>query len=224
MSDEMVIYDNENQATDLVANPDVMSGLSYIDPANMPDLDAAEVGMDISPRYMEFKDVGEHVRGFYVGMSSITSKKNNETKIVPAAIFQNKDGFYLNSGASLVDQLRKVPVGTAVQITYKGTEKTSKGNDVKTYDIRTLNVKPGQRQAPGATQQHPAHAEAHPKPSAPMFSTINQLFAAIKDEFKIEPEAAKVELNNAGFTTFTPGRSAAMYNVFLKSQPDEIPF
>jgi len=225
MSDEMVVYDNENNVTDLVASPDVMAGLSYIDPANMPDLDAAEVGMDISPRYMEFKDVGEHVRGFYVGMSSITSKKNNETKIVPAAIFQNKDGFYLNSGDSLVDKLRKVPVGTAVQITYKGTEKTSKGNDVKTYDIRMLNVKPGQRPALQSVQQQPAQAHVQDNPiSAPMFNTPDALFTQVEADFGYSINDAKMMLKSAGFTGFTPSNSAKMYRVFLELKGDEIPF
>ena len=43
-------------------------------------------------------------------------------------------------GANLLKQLDLIPVGTAIQITYKGEQKTNSGNKVKTYDVHLLNV------------------------------------------------------------------------------------
>jgi hypothetical protein len=224
MSDEMVIFDNEGQETDLIAGHDVMNGLNFVDPVNMPDLDAAEVGIDISPKYMTFSTVGESLRGFYIGCSTINKREKGEMKSVKVAVIQNKTGFFLNGGASMVDKLSKIPVGTAIQIAYNGEEKTSSGHDVKTYDIRLLNVNTSQRPALQSVQQQPTKVQPQDKTGAPMFNTPAELFAKIEKDFIICAEDIKARLKQEGFTSFTPSRSAAMYNVFLKSQPDEIPF
>lgn len=222
MNDQtMDITTVDGEDTDLVIAHDPTEGLTIVDPAAMPDLDAADEGMDVAPRYMEFKAVGERIRGFYVGKSSITSKKNNETKIVPSVVIQNKDGFFLNSGASLVDQLGKIKPGTPVQITYRGTEKTSRGNDVKKYEVKLLNLKGA---VPVATFEKPAQVQPQDKPGAPMFKTPDALFTQIEADFNISINDAKMMLKSAGYTGFTPSNSAKMYRVFLELKGDEIPF
>lgn len=221
MNDQtMDITTVDGEETDLVIAHDPAEGLTIVDPEAMPDLDAADEGMDVAPRYMEFKAVGERIRGFYVGKSTITSKKNNETKIVPSVVIQNKDGFFLNSGASLVDQLGKIKPGTPVQITYRGTEKTSRGNDVKKYEVKLLNLK---GVVPVATFEKPAQVQPQDNPGEPMFKTYEELLAKAGSELKLEAQEVKAILTRVGFTGFRPSKSAEMWRV-LNISSEEIPF
>ena len=136
---ENAIVTSDNQPTDLVAR-DNGEHLAFVNPADMPDLDGAETGMMLEKKYMEFKEAGQTVRAIYNGMQTITSKKNDEEKQVPAIVFQNKEGVFLNSGASLVDQFASIPPGTPVEIKFTGKEKTKSGNYVNKFEVRLLNV------------------------------------------------------------------------------------
>lgn len=139
MNNENAIITNDNQPTDLVVR-DNGEHLAFVNPADMPDLDRAETGMMLEKKYYEFKDAGQTVRAIYNGMQTITSKKNDEEKQVPAIVFQNKEGVFLNSGASLVDQFASIPPGTPVEIKFTGKEKTKSGNYVNKFEVRLLNV------------------------------------------------------------------------------------
>lgn len=140
MSMETGIVTSDNQPTDLIAR-DNGEHLAFVNPADLPDLDAAETGMMLEKKYYEFKEAGQLVRAVYNGMQTITSKQNNEEKQIPAIVFQNKEGVFLNSGASLVDQFASIPPGTPVEIKYMGKEKTKSGNQVNKFEVRLLNVK-----------------------------------------------------------------------------------
>lgn len=133
------IVTQSNQPTDLIER-DNGEHLAFVNPADMPDLEAAETGMMLEKKYYEFKEAGQTVRAIYNGMQTITSKKNDEEKQVPAIVFQNKDGVFLNSGASLVDQFSSIPSGTPVEIKFTGKEKTKSGNYVNKFEVRLLNV------------------------------------------------------------------------------------
>lgn len=139
---EETIVTQDGEVTELTKPEDFGRGMAFLNPADMPDLDAAEVGINIQPQYFEFINTGDSLRGVFNGISTITTKdrKTGEYKQIPAVVLQNKEGVKLNAGASLVSQFEKLMPGTAVQVTYKGKEKTKSGNEVKTYDVRLLNV------------------------------------------------------------------------------------
>lgn len=141
MTDEILTQDGET--TELSKPDDFGKGMAFLNPSEMPDLDAAEVGFNIQPEYHEFINAGDTLRAVFNGISHIMTKDQahpGQYKQIPAVVLQNKDGVKLNAGASLVSQFERLMPGTAVQITYKGTEKTKSGNNVKTYEIRLLNV------------------------------------------------------------------------------------
>lgn len=110
----------------------------------LPDLDKMAVSEQaISMQYLAFdKDV--KVRANYAGMTKIKSKKNlqpgEDFRELDAVVLQTKTGLFLNSGASLVEQLRAIPAGTPIQVTFIGTEKTSSGNNVNKFDVRLLSL------------------------------------------------------------------------------------
>lgn len=159
---ENQIVTADNQPTDLIAR-DNGEHLAFVNPADLPDLDSAETGMMLEKKYYEFKDAGQVVRAVYNGMQTITSKKNDEEKQVPAIVFQNKEGVFLNSGASLVDQFASIPPGTPVEIKYMGKEKTKSGNQVNKFEVRLLNVKVN---STIVTQTPKAEAKPEFKPAA----------------------------------------------------------
>lgn len=142
---QTAIVTNKGESTELVDMSD-NRGLVFVHPDDMPDLNKAEVGMNIEKKYYEFRQIGDVVRAVYNGMDYITTNKkdaagNKIVKRIPSVVFQTKDGVFLNSGASLVEQFKNIPPGTAIQITYKGEVRTSGGNDVKKYDVNILNIK-----------------------------------------------------------------------------------
>jgi len=127
-----------DQPADLVETQ--MHGMAFVMPGDFPDLDNAEIGMSIDKKYYEFTMKGQKVRAVFNGMDFITSTKNGERKQIPAIVFQTKEGVFLNSGASLVEQFKTIPAGTPVLIEYLGDAKTNSNNNVKKFDVRLLNV------------------------------------------------------------------------------------
>jgi hypothetical protein len=167
-------------------------GLSFLNPSDMPDLDQAEVGFNIQPESMEFKNPGETLRAVFNGFTDLKTKdKANKGGYIfkRAAVLQTKTGVKINMGANLLKQLDLIPVGTAVQITYKGTERTNNGTDVKVYDVHLLNI-PRANVAPVTPK--PA---APPPPSEPLTEdriwTIAQKNVLLENGFADNDFAAK---------------------------------
>lgn len=104
-----------------------------VDPRAFPDLDNAKVGIAVDPKYKEFKE-GESLRCIFCGFTPI---KNGE---LIAAVMQAKDGFYLNSGVSLVEQLKNLPPGTAVQVVSKGEKNLGGGKRVNLFQVNILDL------------------------------------------------------------------------------------
>lgn len=109
----------------------------------LPDLDAMKVGENIAMQYLQFEK-GVSIRAIFAGMTTITSNKNlkdgEASRVLPSVVLQTKDGLFLNSGTSLVNQLRNVPAGTPIQVTFTGKEQTSGGNNVNKFEVRLLKV------------------------------------------------------------------------------------
>jgi hypothetical protein len=134
--DNSIIPANDSE----LMEPAPANSMAFVMPGDFPDLDNAEVGMSIEKRYFEFDLKGKKIRAVFNGMDFITSAKNGERKQIPAICFQTKEGVFLNSGASLVEQFKSIPPGTPVQIEYLGDAKTASNNNVKKFDVRLLNV------------------------------------------------------------------------------------
>lgn len=103
--DNQIIPANDAELAETVP----ANSLAFVMPGDFPDLDNAEVGMSIEKKYFEFDMKGKKVRAVYNGMDFITSTKNGERKQIPAICFQTKEGVFLNSGASLVEQFKNIP-------------------------------------------------------------------------------------------------------------------
>lgn len=138
-NDNEFLVDTDGDTSALMVPP--KSEMAYIAPAELPDLDEAEVGFSLEAKYLKFAASGQSVRAVFNGFTTIRKNENGEIKPMTAAVLQNKDGLYLNATSNILDQLSRVPAGTAVQITYTGDEKTANGYNVKKFDIRVLNVK-----------------------------------------------------------------------------------
>lgn len=138
MNEEYLIDTDGDTSALMVPNK---SELAYIAPDNLPDLEEAEVGFSLEAKYLKFVTPSQSVRVVFNGFTTIRKNEGGEIKPMTAAVLQNKDGLFLNSTSNILDQLARVPAGTAVQITYTGDEKTASGYNVKKFDIRVLNVK-----------------------------------------------------------------------------------
>lgn len=136
------IVSTTGEVTELTKPSNFGQGMAFLNPADMPDLETAEVGMSIEPKYYEFLNVGDSVRAIFNGMGHITKKNQNADGFIdtPAIVFQTKEGVYLQAGANLVQQMQNIPPGTAVQITFSGKEKTNGGFNVNKFNVRLLNV------------------------------------------------------------------------------------
>ena len=154
MTNENALVTSDGNPTDLVER-DNGESLMFVNPSDMPDLDAAETGMMLEKKYLEFKAEGQTVRAVYNGMQTITSKSGDDEKQIPAIVFQNKEGVFLNSGASLVDQFASIPPGTPVEIKFVGKEKTKNGYNVNKFEVRLLNVKVNAQPVKQTTKQAP---------------------------------------------------------------------
>lgn len=164
---------NNGTETELMA-PTNTEGLHFINPAEMPDLDAAEAGVSLEMKYYEFNQAGQVVRAIYNGVTKINKKNQStgEMEQMPAVVFQTKDGVFLNSGDNLLNQLSKLMPGTPIQITYEGKEKTAGGFNVNKFNVRILNL--------------PGGSKAMPRPAAPATKTSPD-----SEEMKLEMELEK---------------------------------
>jgi hypothetical protein len=141
---ETEVLNQNGEETGVLAPSNFGDGLAFINPADIPDLETAEIGMNIQPESFEFKNEGEKLRGVFVGFTIFNVKdRMNEGKYIPkkTAVIQTKQGFKTNMGANLVKQLESIPAGNAIEITYKGEQRTGNNNKVKSYEIHLLNVK-----------------------------------------------------------------------------------
>lgn len=132
------LVDTDGETSALLAP--AKNELSYLSPADMPNLDEAEAGFSLEATYKKFVTVNETFRAVFNGFTTIRKNENGQIVPMTAAVLQNKDGLFLNSTSNILDQLQRVPAGTAVQITYLGDQKTASGYNVKKFEIRVLNV------------------------------------------------------------------------------------
>jgi hypothetical protein len=133
----------DGKETELLAPKDAQ-GVSFLNPADFPDLDDADTGISLETKYYEFNQPNTVVRAVFNGIGKM-NKRNTDGSMseLPAAYFQTKEGVYLNGGDNLVNQLTHVRAGTPIQITYLGKVKTNNGNNVNKFDIRVLNIRTG---------------------------------------------------------------------------------
>lgn len=195
-----VILNQNGEATDLTAPADFGQGMAFLDPASMPDLDAAEVGFNIQPESIEFNAPGEKIRAVFNGFTTFRVKDQaNKGQYIDkkTAVLQTKNGIKINMGANLIKQLELVPAGTAIQITFKGEEKTNGGNKVKVYEVMTLNVPRSNVPAPVQVKQTALHVEQVPQ-------YINSQMASqywtlvYSDQYKFTEQEGKDHLAECG--------------------------
>jgi len=140
VKDEGIPFADEPETTgsELVAMEPTKTTIAYIPPTEVPDLDNMDEGMNIAPTYWEAHSKGETKRGILIGWSTFNGKNGP----VPQVVMQNREGIWTCAGTNLVQQLRNIPIGTSVQATYEGEEKTSKGFKVNKFTVKLLNQKP----------------------------------------------------------------------------------
>lgn len=122
-----------------------MPTVAVLNPDQVPDLDNMDEGSNLSPEYWEATNPGDTRRGVLIGWSKMKSKnadRNSGSAFVDMAVFQNKQGIFTNAGASLTQQLRHIPLGTPMQITYEGKERTNNGFNVNKFRVISLVGKP----------------------------------------------------------------------------------
>jgi len=134
-----------------------MNSESAVDPGAFPDLDKAKVGINIDPKYHEFKD-GETIRCFFCGLTW----RNIKGEKLLTAVFQMKEGFIMNSGKSLVSQLPHLQPGTPVQVAYLGKKTVGdKGERTNLFQVNVLSGVSAETQAVAVPS--PSGAAAAPK-------------------------------------------------------------
>ena len=133
---------NENETQEVEVYQVPAQGLMLAQ--DLPDLDSMSASdQPLTMTYLVFEK-GQIIRANYAGIKVIKSKKNlkegEDFRELDAVVLQTKDNIYLNSGANLVEQLRMIPIGTPVQVTFSGKEQTTNGNNVNKFDVRPLSM------------------------------------------------------------------------------------
>ena len=88
-------------------------------------------------QYYDFAQ-NEPVRFVFAGVTEVPT---SEGEILPAVVLINKKGDpFVNQGTLLVEAFlkNKVPANTPIEITWTGTKKTGKGNQVRTWRVNPL--------------------------------------------------------------------------------------
>lgn len=126
---ESLTFDGQVQETALTVPTDF----------NWDAVKRASKGVNIAPKYIEFTNVGESIRGFYIGKSHVEKVEGNTVKKIPVVLIATENGVMMNGGMSLVDTITKFcRVGEAIEITYTGQKKTGSGGYLKTYSVTPL--------------------------------------------------------------------------------------
>lgn len=113
------------------------TNLSFMNPADIPDLDKMEAGTSLRMQYKEFDKEGEKIRCIFVGMTKMPGQRGQ----IDAAVFQTKLKGFINAGANLISQVKMLKPGTPVEIEYEGKERTATGNTVKVFNVRVLTLR-----------------------------------------------------------------------------------
>ena len=122
--------------TDLMVAPITVTG-----EFDFSALDEAEVGINVKPIYWSPTKAGQTSRGYFQGYNHISKNEPEGLKQIEVAQWLNGEGMFINGGAGFVKLFADIPVGSPIQITYKGKEKTAKGFSVNTFEINLLNLK-----------------------------------------------------------------------------------
>ena len=117
----------------------------------LSDMDVASA--DMSAEYWTPTDEGETRRAFFFGIQSREMPAHDDPKklvTLPAAVFVSEDddgtrSTWCNASVRLRSIMEQVPLGTALQITYKGTKKNrTNGNRSAQWSVVALQS-PGRK-------------------------------------------------------------------------------
>jgi hypothetical protein len=100
----------------------------------LQNLNAMRGGISLNAKYREFDAVGETIRGVFLGMKTIVKGKEH---IEAVTWIDSGKQLWLNAGKILVNQLRDLPKGTPVEITYTQKLKVEMGY-AKEFEVRPL--------------------------------------------------------------------------------------
>lgn len=86
--------------------------------------------VNVTPKYLELKNIGEAIFCKFVKFTtvSIADKKTGEIKALKGVILATANGFVINSGVNLINQLEKnnFAAGTSLKIELSGMAKQTK--------------------------------------------------------------------------------------------------
>lgn len=91
--------------------------------------------MNLTAEYIELEKPEDSFRGVYIGTGeiSVTDKQTGEQRKLTSARFLIDKQVKINAGVNLVRELKEVPMGTPVEITY-----LRKDGNVKIYSVSLL--------------------------------------------------------------------------------------
>lgn len=91
--------------------------------------------INLTAEYIELQKPEDSFRGVYVGTGemNVTDQNTGEMRKLTSARFLIDKQVRINAGVSLVRELKEVPVGSPVEVTY-----TKKDGNVKIYSVSLL--------------------------------------------------------------------------------------
>lgn len=143
-AEENVIVTDSGEETDLMGG-NVSMPLETFEKmqTNLSRLSTAKAGLDMDGLYKEF-ELGESVRGFFLGFREIKKRQKNGDFLYMDAAFwlQLEEGsdnpqVMLNAGKGLVSKLERTAKGSPVEITLIAVEKVDAGNFNK-FEVKPL--------------------------------------------------------------------------------------
>lgn len=131
---------NKEQLTTTKADNFMNGTLAIPNTEALGKLENAETGMSLTVTYKMQEDwvKGEAIRCFFLGLKEIPNDKGEN---VLCAGFMNKSEVFLAGQMVLIDAVRGLAIGTALEIVFNGKKqnKTSAGS-TNLFTVRLLNI------------------------------------------------------------------------------------
>lgn len=108
----------------------------------LAELDSMTAGVNIAPQYLEFAEIGQKIRGVFMGfvLQDFTDTETGEIKTLECVGIMDADqNVFINAGTSLVGTFKATNLAqySPVEVTYTEHRKVKRGY-MKVYSVRPL--------------------------------------------------------------------------------------